>query len=380
MLPAPVDKVTSDKYTPLPESTGVDRCRSRPGVPELAGKVTRDDVARLAGVSTATVSYVINNGPRPVARDKQKSVQEAIRKLGYEPDGVARSLVTKRTRTIGFIVPDILNPAHTAITRALGDALWGADYSLTLGNSDEDPQRELAYLRAFRGKGVDGVALTPGGGNPGALFALHEAGRPLVLLDRQIEGLPADCVLFENREGTRAAVDHLIELGHRRIGLINLPAALTPGRERRDGYLDALAAAGIRSDPALIREGGFKGGGDCPGRRSEGRLLAADLLGLADPPTALFVSNNRLMRGVLHLLRERGLRVPADLALATFDDMDYYEDITPSITAVGTSLQEFGQQVARLLLDQIERGQNGRAPRVVRVPHRLNIRESTRGA
>ena len=124
MLPALVDKVTSDKYTPLPESTGVDRCRSRPGVPELAGKVTRDDVARLAGVSTATVSYVINNGPRPVARDKQKSVQEAIRKLGYEPDGVARSLVTKRTRTIGFIVPDILNPAHTAITCALGDALW----------------------------------------------------------------------------------------------------------------------------------------------------------------------------------------------------------------------------------------------------------------
>lgn len=346
----------------------------------MAGKVTRDDVARLAGVSSATVSYVINNGPRPVARHTQQNVLEAIRKLGYEPDGVARSLATSRTRTIGFIVPDILNPAHTAITRALGDALWGADYSLSLANSDENPERELSYLRAFRGKGVDGVALTPCGGNRAALFALHEAGRPLVLLDRQIEGLPADCVLFENREGTRAAVEHLIELGHRRIGLINLPAALTPGRERRDGYLDALAAAGIRSDPALICEGGFKGGGDCPGRRSEGRLLAADLLAQAEPPTALFVSNNRLMRGVLHLLRERGLQVPDDLALATFDDMEYYEDMTPSITAVGTSLQDFGRQVARLLLEKIERGQNGRAPRIVRVPQQLNIRESTRGA
>lgn len=345
----------------------------------MAGKVTRDDVARLAGVSTATVSYVVNNGPRPVARETRQTVLAAISKLDYEPDGLARSLVTRRTRTIGFIVPDILNPAHTAITRALGDALWNADYSLTLGNSDENPERELAYLRAFRGKGVDGVALTPGGGNLGALFALREAGRPLVLLDRQIEGLEADCVLFENREGTRAAVAHLIELGHRRIGLINLPAALTPGRERRDGYLDALAAAGIGSDAALIREGGFKGGGDSPGRRLEGRLLAADLLDGPRPPTALFVSNNRLMRGVLHLLRERGLRVPGDLALATFDDMEYYEDVTPSITAVGTSLQEFGRQVARLLLERIEHARNGQGPRVVRVPHYLNIRESTRG-
>lgn len=345
----------------------------------MAGKVTRDDVARLAGVSSATVSYVINKGPRPVAKSTQQSVLEAIRKLDYEPDGIARSLATKRTRNIGFIVPDILNPAHTAITRALGDALWNAEYSLTLGNSDENPQRELAYLRAFRGKGVDGVALTPGGGNRGALFALHEAGRPLVLLDRQIEGLAVDCVLFENRAGTRAALRHLIELGHRRIGLINLPAALTPGRERMAGYLEALAEAGLRSDPALIREGGFKGGDDCPGRRSEGRRLAAELLALPDPPTALFVSNNRLMRGVLRLVRERGLRVPADLALATFDDMESYEDNTPSITAVGTSLREFGHEVARLLLEQIEWGEHGRAPRVVRIPHRLNIRESTRG-
>ena len=346
----------------------------------MAGKVTRDDVARLAGVSTATVSYVVNKGPRPVASGTQQNVLEAIRKLGYEPDGVARSLATKRTRSIGFIVPDILNPAHTAITRALGDALWTAGYSLTLGNSDENPQREGACLREFCSRGVDGIALTPGGGNRGALFALHEKGRPLVLLDRQLEGLPADCVLFENRAGTRAALRHLIELGHRRIGLINLPVALTPGRERLDGYLEALAEAGLRSDPALIREGGFKGGDDCPGRRSEGRLLAAELLALPDPPTALFVSNNRLMRGVLHLLRERGLRVPGDLALATFDDMEYYEDVTPTITAVGTSTQEFGRQVARLLLEQIERGQNGRAPRVLRIPHRLNIRESTRGA
>ncbi len=348
--------------------------------PVLAGKVTREDVARLAGVSTATVSYVVNNGPRPVARRTQKNVLEAIRKLGYEPDGVARSLATKRTRTIGFIVPDILNPAHTAITRALDDALWSADYSLTLGNSDENPQRELAYLRAFRGRGVDGVALTPGGGNRGALFALHETGRPLVLLDRQIEGLAVDSVLFENREGTRAAVAHLIELGHRRIGLINLPATLTPGRERRDGYLEALAAAGLRHDPALIREGGFKGGADYSGRHSEGRRLAAELLALAEAPTALFVSNNRLLRGVLHLLRERGLRAPGDLALATFDDLEYYEDITPSITAVGTSLQDFGCEVARLLLERIEGGRNGREARVVRVPHRLNIRESTRGS
>src|SRR5258706_4327707 len=269
----------------------------------ISMKVTRDDVAKLAGVSSATVSYVINNGPRAVAEDTRARVLDAVSKLGYQPNAIARSLVTSQTKTIGFLLPDILNPSHTAITRAFGDALWGSNYSLLLGNSDEDPNHELAYLQEFLSKGVDGIALTPTGKNRPILHAFKESGKGLVLLDRHLEGLDVDCVLFQNVEGAYKAVSDLIELGHTRIGLINLPSSLTPGRERLEGYRRALLDADLKVDPHLIREGGFKGEEIGLGMSTEGEMLAAALLDVDQPPTAIFVSNNRLMRGVLHFVK-----------------------------------------------------------------------------
>lgn len=340
-------------------------------------KATRDDVAKLAGVSTATVSYVINNGPRPVAEETRQRVLWAIEKLNYQPNAIARSLVNGKTKTVGFILPDILNPSHTMITRAFGDALWNADYSLILGNSDENPEREQAYLLEFLRKGVDGIALTPTGKNLQTLFSFVDSKKQVVLLDRKLEGLPVDCVLFDNVSGAYTAVRHLIELGHERIGLINLPHSLTPGRERLEGYERALLEAGLKVDPLLIREGGFKG--EEKGISSmEGELLAASLLEVSPPPTALFVSSNRLMTGVLHLVKSRKLRVPHDLALATFDDVSHYADYTPSITAVSTSLVVFGETVARLLVERLQDKYTGE-PRVVRIPCQLQIRESTQG-
>jgi LacI family transcriptional regulator len=340
-------------------------------------KATREDVAKLAGVSTATVSYVVNNGPRPVAAETRQRVLWAIEKLDYHPNAIARSLVTNRTKTVGFILPDILNPSHTAITRAFGDALWTADYSLILGNSDEDAERELAHLQDFVRKGVDGIGLTPTGKNLQMLFSLVEAEKHLVLLDRQLVGLDVDCVLFDNVGGTYQAVRHLVELGHERIGLINLPSSLTPGRERLDGYERALLESGLRIDQQLIREGGFKAE-DRHVRSGEGEGLATSLLEVTPPPTAIFVSNNRLMRGVLHLVKLRKIRVPGDLALATFDDVTHYADYTPSITAVATSLTEFGKTVAQLLIERIQ-GEYTGGPRIIRIPSKLQIRESTRG-
>lgn len=332
--------------------------------------ITRKDVAKLAGVSTATVSYVINNGPRPVAEETRRRVLWAIEQLNYQPSAIARSLTTKKTYTIGFILPDILNPVHSAIAKTFEDALHTADYSLIIGNSDEAPDRELEYLRVLLSKQVDGVALTPTGENRRFLFSLVESGKQLVLLDRQLEGLKVDCVLFDNEAGTYQAVRHLIELGHTRIGLINLARSLTPGQERLSGYKHALLEAGLPLDPALILEGSFKA--------QDGDKLIELLLQETPSPTALFVSSNRLMRGVLRVVKAQKIQVPEDLAIATFDDVGYYVDRTPSITAVSTSVEEFGSEAARLLIERVS-GEYTGEPRVIRIPSELKIRESTSG-
>lgn len=332
--------------------------------------VTQKDVAKLAGVSTATVSYVINNGPRSVDEETRKKVVQAIEKLNYQPSAIARSMITKRTNTIGFLIPDILNPVHSAIAKAFEDALYTANYSLILGNSDEELEVELSYLKVFLSKEVDGIALTPTGENRRFLFSLVESGKHLLLLDRLLEGMKTDCVLFDNIVGAYQAVRHLIELGHTRIGLINLSKSLTPGQERFQGYERALLEAGIKIEPELIMEGDF--------RAQQGETLIEALLQLNPRPTALFVSSNRLMRGVLRIIKEHRIRVPEDLALATFDDVGYYVDRTPSITAVSTSIAEFGSEAARLLIERVSGVYSGE-PRVLRVPCQLNVRESTVG-
>jgi LacI family transcriptional regulator len=339
--------------------------------------VTRKDVARLAGVSTATVSYVINNGPKPVAEETRKRVLRAISQLDYRPNAIARSLVTKRTNTIGFILPDILNPVHAAIAKEFEDALWASGFNLILGNSDEEPEREHAYLRSLFSKGVDGVALTPTGQNRQLLHSIANPDRSFVLLDRRLEGLDVDCVLFDNVAGTYQAVRHLTELGHKRIGLINLTKNLTPGNERLQGYERALLEAGIPLDPALVREGDFKA--RAVGTRvNEGEILLESLLALNPPPTAVFISNNRLLTGVLRVVSRLRLRVPEDIAIATFDDLPHYAERRPTITAVGTSVEEFGSTAARLLIERVNRLYTGPA-RVIRVPALLHIRESTAG-
>jgi LacI family transcriptional regulator len=332
--------------------------------------VTRKDVARLAGVSTTTVSYVVNHGPRPVTEKTEHKVLVAIDQLSYRPSAIARSLVTKRTDTIGFVLPDIMNPIHAGIAKAFEDALRSAGFSLIIGNSDETPEVERVYLNNFLSRELDGIALTPTGENINLLLPLVDSGQHVVLLDRLIDGLHVDCVLFDNLVGASQVVRHLIELGHTRIGLINLSRSSTPGRERLDGYRKALFEAGIQLDPQLIVEGGFKA--------QEGEGLIGLLLALDLPPTAIFVSSNRLMDGVLRVIKQRRIRVPEELALATFDDLGFYSNQTPSTTAVATSNAEFGTEAARLLIERV-RGTYTGAPRVVRIPCVLKVRESTVG-
>jgi DNA-binding LacI/PurR family transcriptional regulator len=331
--------------------------------------ITRDDVARLAGVSSATVSYVVNNGPRPVSDETRQKVIQAIELLNYQPSSVARSLKTKKTATIGVIVSDILNPILSAVAKGIEDAILPQNYNMILCNSDEDPDRELIFLNMLLSKQVDGIILLPTCENQRLLFSIVEQRKiPIVLLDRQIVGLPVDCLLFENYSGVYQVTQHLIELGHRRIAFIGLPRRLTPGQERALGYERALHDAGIPFIPDLMVEGGFKA--------EEAYELVRAIFNLSDPPTALMVSSNRLLNGVLQYAKDNNLCIPKDFSLAVFDDIPYYSYYTPSTTAIHTNAEDFGCKAASLLESQIY-DERPHEQRIIRFPVELIIREST---
>ena len=332
--------------------------------------VTRDDVARVAGVSPATVSYVVNNGPRPVAPETRARVLAAIEQLGYNPSAIARSLKTKKTNAVGIIISDMVNPYLGAIAQAAQDQLLEQDYSLSVCNSNESQERELVWLRMLMHHRVDGLILLPTGGNLRLLASLAETGPMLVLIDREIPELQTDTVLMDNEGGVYAAVRHLINLGHRRIALLNLPRDLTPGRERLAGYTRALTEAGLSVSSELIREGPFSA--------EHASELVGDLLDTHPAPTAIFACSNRLARGVLQQVKIRRLVMPDDLALFVFDEVDYYAWLTPSVSAVEVSGAELGQRAVSLMIERLSGSYTG-PPRLARIPYRLHPRESSDG-
>lgn len=333
--------------------------------------VTREDVAKLAGVSVATVSYVVNDGPRPVASATRERVLQAIEQLGYQPSAVARSLRTQRTLTVGLVVSDILNFFHSGVAKSVEEAARRAGYTVILCNSDEDPEQELMYLQMLQQKRVDGIILVPTGGNVGYLQSIIDQEWNLVQLDRRLDELETDSIVIDNEPGAYVAVKHLIELGHRRIALIGAPFHLTPGRGRRAGYERALREAGIPIEAELMAEGNFK--------EQPGMQLTRYFMSLSEPPTALFAANNRLGLGAIEALQEQGRAIPDDVALAVFDDVEYYALLSPRITAVSYSIYDLGQIAFELLLNRMTAETDGHVVRHRSVPCELMVRESTVG-
>lgn len=335
----------------------------------IPNTVTRDDVARLAEVSVATVSYVVNEGPRHVRPETRARVLEAIDRLGYQPSEVARGLKTNRTLTVGLIVTDILNAFHSGVAKSIEEAARAAGYMLVLCNSDENVGQELMHLRMLQSKRVDGIILVPAGGNVDYINAIIEKGWSLVQVDRRVAGINADSVLMDNEQGAFEAVTHLIQSGHRRIAYLG-PGSLTPGLERRSGYERALFSAEIPIDPALVCVGDFKA--------AVSTDLGSHLFSLPSPPTAVFAGNNRLALHVLRLLRGRGLRMPQDIALCVFDDNEYYALWSPAITAVSYSIADLGRKAFECLMEQVTGTREAGQQRHERVPCTLVVRESTR--
>jgi len=328
---------------------------------------TMKDVAKLAGVSISTVSHVINK-TRYVEPETREKVYQAIKTLGYRPNILASSLRKRVTNTIGLIISNITNLFYPEVVRGVEDLLAKYNYNLILCNSDEDVEKEKNYIEVLFSRRVDGLIITPSKSSETRenLDLFREKNIPIVLVDRKIEGLEEDVVLADNIEGTYEAISYLVSLGHKRIGIITGPLDTTTGCERLEGYLKALEDKGIKKDDNLIYEGDFKEEGGYKGVEA--------LLNINNPPTAIFTSNNLMALGALKKITELGLKIPQDLSLISFDDMDWFPYFSPPLTAVYQPAYELGETAVKLLFERLKRGRKKR--KEVRLPTKLIIRES----
>lgn len=331
---------------------------------------TMNDVARLAEVSIATVSHVIN-GTRFVSAERVERVHAAMQQLGYTPDATARSLRVGRTNTIGLVIPDTSNPFFAALARWIEEAAFESGYTTILANSDERPDREHRYVSTLLSKRVDGLILAPSSGDHGRLRKLlNNAPMHVVVVDRDAALPNADVVLYDNAGGSYAATRHLIELGHTCIGCIAGPADATSAAERVKGFRQAIGEAGLSLPGHAIVEADFHFSG---GREATARLLAT-----REPFTALVAANDLMAAGAVRALAERGISVPDEVSVIGFDDAPLAEMISPALTTMRQPLQDMAQAAVSLLLSRIT-GSNGGPPTRRVLPTSLVVRESTAG-
>lgn len=303
------------------------------------------DVARKARVSSATVSRVLA-GNESVNAQLRERVLDAVEELKYQPNRVAQSLRVQRSSTIGLIMPDIQNALFVSLVRAVEDFAYAHQLTVILCNTDDKPEKERSYLDIMRAQQAAGLIVVPTHhGDADALPSVQASGTPVVLVDREIAGFDADTVLVDNVGGARLGVGHLIEEGYQRIAIIAGPQDLTPGRRRLQGYHSAHRDAGLQSQPELVKIGTFK--------RDSGYQLTHELLDSPEPPDAIFASNNLMALGSLRALHERGVRIPDTVALISFDDMPWAEDLNPPLTVIAQPSYEMGQQAVESLLQRI---------------------------
>jgi LacI family transcriptional regulator len=335
----------------------------------IARRVNQRDVAALAGVSEMTVSRVIN-GARNVAPDTRERVQSAMSELGYIPNALARGLTRNRSHAIGVVVPDMANPFFTLIIRGAESVARQAGFRVIVCNTEGDLELERGSFEEMLAHQVDGLLVAPVSDQSGSpLRQLIRQALPVVLVDRSVSDLRCDVVRGDSYLGAQLLVQHLLDVGHRRIGLIAGPANVSTARDRERAYRETLAAASVPVDEAWILRTDRV---DAEG----GRLAMNALLSRPPLPTAVFAWNNFLAAGVLQSIRESGRRVPEDLAVVCFDDNDYAALVYPFLTVAATPPETFGTLATQLLLERIG-GRAPERPRVVVLPPELIIRVSS---
>ena len=324
---------------------------------------TIKDVAKEAGVSVATVSRTFSGAGR-VTPGVRERVVVAAERLSYRPNAVARSLRARNTRTLGLVIPNVVNPFFTRMARVVEDAARDRGYSLVLGNTDEDPDKEAEYLDVMVEKRVDGLLVSPARATSPHLEEISREGVPIVFLDRYVRELHAPVVRADGRRAVDDLVEYLVELGHERLAIITGPPETVPGGERLEAFLDGAERRGAAVGPDRIKVGDF--------RRESGARAMRELLDLDEPPTAVFAANNLMALGALQTLRRAGVQVPEEISFASFDDVSWFELVDPPVTAIAQPVAELGALAARTLLDLVE----GREPESVVLEAELVVRES----
>ena len=330
----------------------------------LSRKPTMHDVARIAGVGTMTVSRVLNSSAS-VAPKTAKKVQQAIEKLGYRPNEMARALRGHKSRAIGVIAPYLSDPFFATCAHAIHTVAKQHGYSVLVTTSDEDPNTEFDEALLMLQRHVDGLLIIPAEAERSRLLQSEFARTNIVALDRPIRSPLIDSVLVQNKSGSIRAVEHLIAHGHKNILFAGLSRKLFTIRSRFEGYRRAMQAAGLELNACF----------GCTSREATLEAIRDTFTG-EKRATAVFCSNNLTTRFVLQALGEIGLKIPDDVAMVGFDDFELAEVLQPTLTVVRQPAQEVGRVAADLLFAQIKQEKVSEGGKVIVLPVELVVRHS----
>lgn len=333
--------------------------------------VTLRDVAQRAGVAAGTASRALSDDPavqRLVSSQTARRVRDAARLLGYQPNPVARSLKTRRSHTIGVVIPDLMNPLFPPIVRGIEDRLMRSGYVALLGNSDNDVERESRLIERMQSRQVDGLILATTRRDHPVVIEVGHHGIPVVLVNRVVDDRAFPSVATDDVRGISLAMSHLTGLGHRRLGHVAGPQEFSTGAGRYRGFLLGLHAAGLDANAASVAIAqAFT--------VDEGRRCCHQLLGQRPPITAVMAANDMLALGCYQAIAEAGKTCPRDISVVGFNDMPFIDQLSPPLTSVRFPHRQVGVEAAELMLEQI--ADRGRPAKALLVPPELVVRGSS---
>jgi LacI family transcriptional regulator len=342
------------------------------GSESATARVTLRDVARVAGVHPGTASRALNEETRALVNEETaRRVLEAAEQLGYRPNPIARGLKTNRSYTIGVLIPDLTNPLFPPILRGIEDRLEESGYTPLMANTDNDPERERIDWHAMRARQVDGIVSATARRDRGLLDELIESGIPVVLVNRRAPESGVPSATADDRQGIRLAVEHLTQLGHRRIAHIAGPLELSTGLDRHEAFHETMGELGLEADPQLVVvTRAFT--------ESEGAKACAELLDRGARPTAIAAANDLIALGCYDVFAERGISCPDEISVVGFNDMPFADRFQPPLTTIRIPHYELGTAAAELMLENLLNG--GAPPRDIRLEPSLVVRSSTADA
>jgi LacI family transcriptional regulator len=327
------------------------------------------DVAVAARTSVATVSRVLNDSGY-YSDDIRARVQKAAEKLNYQPNLHAKSLRQRRSHTIGLLIPNLLNAYYTALADDVSQLLNTHSYQLLLSSTRDDPVVEKNTFRQLIGHNVDGLIWVPTAANKKLFDTLINRRIPAVSIVRKVEGNLLPTIVFEDYAGAQAATNHLLRLGHTRIGLIGGDVVHSSNNERLQGYMKALEEASVECDRVLIKMGAASG--------EKSSIFTEALLQLSRPPTAIFVASNALMPGVMKTMRQHDVNIPEEISLICFDDLEWFLFSKPPISAIAINHARLAEAAVDLLLNRIQNPAEMDKPHLfMQISFELSLRGST---